>query len=215
VRGEPEHDALSSSESAPQDSAKFAHSRHDKLSCTTCHGTSSGHGDLKSSVARDCQGCHHGTRTIVRDCAQCHTPAELRAPRPVPMPFALGVLAEARSRSTPFAHERHAGLECATCHADTRQKTVERPCASCHADHHTPDRNCASCHPDSRGTHTRAVHATGCGASGCHDRERSAAVTPVRATCLACHGEQRDHQAGRECATCHLSAWTGAAAGRS
>jgi hypothetical protein len=25
-------------------------------------------------------------------------------------------------------------------------------------------------------------------------------VTPVRATCLACHGEQRDHKVGRECA---------------
>jgi hypothetical protein len=193
---------------------KFAHARHDALSCTVCHSARSGHGDLKAS-ARDCQGCHHGNTAVARDCVRCHTLSEIGEARRVTAPFALTVWSQPRSRSVAFDHDAHPGVACATCHADTRQRAVERTCASCHADHHTAERDCASCHPASRDTHARAVHATGCGTSGCHDRERSAAITPVRATCLACHGEQRDHKTGRECATCHLSAWSGAGAGRS
>jgi hypothetical protein len=206
---EPAAEALSPGHGTAQDTAKFEHARHEALSCTTCHSTSTGHGTLKQSVARDCQGCHHGSSRVARDCTRCHAPSEIGKARPVTTAVALSVLPQPRQKALPFAHERHARLECASCHADTRQRTVERSCATCHDDHHTADRDCASCHPASRSTHTREVHATGCGTSGCHDRERTAAVTPVRATCLACHGEQRDHKPGRECAGCHLSAWSG------
>lgn len=192
--------------------ARFEHARHDRLSCTTCHSTQRGHGDLKSS-ARDCQGCHHGNSAAVRDCARCHAPGEIGPARQVTTSFALSVWPQPRSRPVPFAHDRHARLECGSCHDDSRRRDVERTCASCHADHHTAERDCASCHPASRDTHTRAVHLTGCGSSGCHERERGAAVSPVRATCLACHAEQRDHKRNRECAPCHLSAWSVAGAG--
>jgi hypothetical protein len=195
--------------SSRQGQAKFEHARHDALACTTCHSTASGHGTLKQSVARDCQGCHHGNSSIARNCASCHSAKEIGAVRQVSTTMALSVLPQPKQKTLPFAHERHARLECGSCHADARQRIVERTCASCHDDHHTADRDCASCHPASRDTHTRALHATGCATSGCHERERSAAVTPVRATCLACHGEQRDHKTGRECAPCHLSAWSG------
>jgi hypothetical protein len=196
-----------------RDTARFEHARHDALTCTTCHSTSSGHGSLKRSVALDCQGCHHGNTTLGRNCASCHTAAEIGAPRPHEVTFALSVWPAPRTRQQTFAHERHPGLECGTCHTGSRQKTVQRDCASCHADHHTADRDCASCHPPSRDTHTRALHTTGCGASGCHDRERSTAVTPARATCLVCHAEQKAHKPDRECAPCHLSAWAPAAGG--
>jgi hypothetical protein len=196
-----------------RDTARFEHARHDALTCTTCHSTSSGHGSLKRSVALDCQGCHHGNTTLGRNCASCHTAAEIGAPRPHEVTFALSVWPAPRTRQQTFAHERHPGLECGTCHTGSRQKTVQRDCASCHADHHTADRDCASCHPPSRDTHTRALHTTGCAASGCHDRERSTAVTPARATCLVCHAEQKAHKPDRECAPCHLSAWTPAAGG--
>jgi hypothetical protein len=192
-----------------RDTARFEHARHASVTCTTCHSTRTGHGDLKQSVARDCQGCHHGNNATARNCVACHTTGEIGAARPVSTTFALSVWQQPRSRPVAFAHERHSRLECATCHADTRQRTVERTCASCHTEHHTPERNCASCHPPAKDTHTRAVHATGCAASGCHDRERGTAVSPVRATCVACHAEQRDHKTGRECAPCHLSAWSG------
>lgn len=193
----------------PQQESKFEHKRHESLKCTTCHDTQAGRGMLKVSVARDCQGCHHGNTATARECSRCHTSDEIRPVRQVTTTVALSVVAQPRQKALPFAHERHSRLECASCHTDSRQRVVERTCASCHSDHHTADRDCASCHPASRETHTREVHATGCAASGCHYREKSAAVTPVRATCLACHGEQRDHKAGKECAGCHLSAWTG------
>lgn len=205
----------SSSGSQGRDTTRFEHARHASVTCTTCHSTSTGHGDLKRSVARDCQGCHHGNTATGKNCAACHTAGEIGAARPVATTFALTVWPQPRSRPLGFAHDQHARLDCAGCHDDSRQKTVERSCASCHSDHHTNERNCAACHPASRETHTREVHATGCAASGCHDGERGAAVSPVRATCLACHAEQRDHKANKECAPCHLSAWANpAAAGR-
>ena len=196
-----------------RDTSRFAHAEHDVLSCTTCHSTRAGHGDLIQSVARDCQGCHHGTRAIVRDCARCHTSGEIGAARRVATPVSFSVWPQPRTRQLSFAHESHAGLDCATCHDDTRQKAVQRDCASCHADHHTADRNCASCHPPARDTHTRDLHATGCAGSGCHLSERGAAVSPVRATCLLCHDGQREHKPDRECAPCHLSSWTAATTG--
>jgi hypothetical protein len=215
-RGDLASAALTSSLSKPapapaqgRDTARFEHARHDRLSCTTCHDTRSGHGSLKTSVARDCQGCHHANTAIGRDCVKCHTAAETSVNRPMATTVALTVWPAPRTRTLNFSHTRHTRLECASCHASGRVKSVEKTCASCHADHHTADRDCASCHPPARETHTRAVHATGCAASGCHDQERGTAVSPVRATCLACHAEQREHKPNRECAPCHLSAWTG------
>lgn len=193
-----------------RDTARFEHARHDALSCTTCHSTRAGHGDLKSS-AKDCQGCHHGNTAIGRKCSSCHTTAEIAAPIPRRVTFALTVWPASRARDQTFDHARHPGIECGTCHTMSRQQAVQRDCASCHSEHHTAERNCASCHPPSRETHTRAVHATGCATSGCHDRERGAPVDPVRETCLACHNEQRTHKPDRECAPCHLSAWSQAA----
>jgi len=193
------------------DTARFQHARHDALTCTTCHSTRSGHGDLKRSVARDCQGCHHGNTPTGRDCARCHSSGEIGQSRVLAARVALTVWPQPRERALSFSHDRHTRLPCANCHAGARQKTIERDCSSCHADHHGPDRNCASCHPPARESHARSVHATGCATSGCHERERGTAVSPVRATCLLCHAEQRDHKAGRECAPCHLSAWTGPA----
>lgn len=189
-----------------RDTTRFQHAQHDAVSCTTCHSTQAGHGDLRP-LARDCQGCHHGTSALVRDCTRCHTSSEIGPARPVATPFALSVWPQPRTRPVPFAHERHAGLECGSCHGSTRDKPVQRTCESCHADHHTATATCESCHPPARDTHTRALHVTGCGTSGCHEREQGPATTPVRATCLACHGEQRDHMANRECAPCHLSTW--------
>ena len=212
-RSGPQPDSLTGSQARQgRDTARFEHARHDALSCTTCHSTSAGHGDLRP-LARDCQGCHHGTRAIVRDCARCHTAGEIGAARLLATPVALSVWPQPRTRPLPFAHERHARLECGACHADSRQKSVQRDCASCHDDHHAADRDCASCHPPARETHTREVHITGCATSGCHERERGPAVTPVRATCLSCHAEQKTHKPDRECAPCHLSAWTAPAGG--
>jgi nitrate/TMAO reductase-like tetraheme cytochrome c subunit len=199
-------------QSQGRDTLGFEHARHESVSCTTCHSTATGHGTLRVSVARDCQGCHHANNTTGRDCARCHTTAEIRPVRQVTTQVALTVWPAPRQRSLPFAHERHVGVECAACHGLDRARPMERTCESCHADHHQARVDCASCHPPAQSTHTRALHQTGCGTSGCHAAESTPAVTPVRGTCLACHAEQRDHMANRECAGCHLSAWSNAAA---
>lgn len=200
--------AVGSSSPQGRDTAKFQHARHESVSCTTCHRMPAGSGDLKR-LARDCQGCHHASTAVGRDCVRCHTAAEMGAARTVQVPFALAVWPQPRTRPLGFSHGQHGRLECSGCHADARVKAVGRTCASCHGDHHTEASTCSSCHPPARETHQRDVHATGCATSGCHERERGTAVSPVRATCLACHAEQKEHMPKRECAPCHLSAWTG------
>jgi hypothetical protein len=199
---------------AQGDSAKFAHARHESVSCVTCHTTTSQHGGLKST-ARQCTACHHGNTAVGRNCASCHTTSELAAPLALTVRVALTAGRRSIDRTLPFAHARHTKLACDQCHAQNLARTVQQTCTSCHADHHDATRDCASCHPPSRSTHTRALHLTGCAGSGCHDQEKTPATTPVRAVCLACHAEQKDHKSGRECATCHLSTWqANAASGR-
>jgi hypothetical protein len=192
---------------AAQDTIRFAHERHESIRCITCHPRDR-RGVLNWSIARDCQGCHHAESPAGRECVRCHTPGEMAAPIPVATPVALSVWTAPRTRQLGFSHDRHRQLDCAGCHGETRERTVERTCASCHADHHEASRDCAACHPSPREAHTRELHQTGCGASGCHVRESTPAVTPVRATCLACHVEEKDHKTGRECATCHLISWS-------
>lgn len=196
---------------APQGAARdttFRHATHEGIACLTCHRRVASGGLIETRVGRDCRGCHHGDTPTASDCARCHSPAALAPVRRLATPVALTVWPAPRTRTLGFSHERHGGLECAACHAPTRDRTLEKDCASCHADHHEAGRDCASCHASVRETHTRELHATGCGTSGCHVRETTAAVTPVRSTCLACHAEQKDHKAGRECASCHLSRWS-------
>jgi hypothetical protein len=199
---------------AQGDSAKFAHARHESVSCVTCHTTTTQHGGLKAT-ARQCTACHHGNTAVGRNCASCHSADELAPRRAITTRVRLTVAQAPVDKTLPFEHGRHARVTCDQCHAQDLARTVQQTCTSCHADHHEATRDCASCHPPSRTTHTRALHLTGCAGSGCHDQEKTPATTPVRATCLACHQEQKDHKSGRECAPCHLSTWrTNAASGR-
>lgn len=194
-----------------RDSARFEHARHRSVRCLTCHTTSETHGALKAS-ARQCSACHHGGLAAASKCETCHSRAEIASPRPIATAVALSVWPAPRTRSLSFMHDQHSTLACAGCHSNDVHRTVEKTCTSCHSEHHAASRNCASCHASSRETHTRALHLTGCAGSGCHTTERTAAVTPVRSVCLACHIEQQDHKPGRECAPCHLSTWRAAAA---
>jgi hypothetical protein len=190
----------------PRDTARFEHRLHESVRCTTCHTTTDQHAGLRAA-ARRCSACHHGNTALGRACERCHQAAELAAAYPIAATVTLSVWPAPRPRTLAFAHERHTGIACAQCHAASVARRVERTCESCHADHHTAARDCASCHPAARETHTRALHVSGCGGSGCHVQERTPAVTPVRSVCLACHAEQAAHKPGRECAPCHLSTW--------
>ena len=190
----------------PRDTARFEHARHRSVRCLTCHIQTNEQVGLKTS-ARECTACHHANTAIGNACESCHQRSELTGAHAVAASVALTVWPAPRTRTLSFAHEQHAGVACADCHGSTIKRTVEKTCASCHTDHHNATRTCASCHPPARETHTRALHVTGCGGSGCHMRETTAAITPARAVCVACHVEQIEHKPGRECAPCHLSVW--------
>jgi hypothetical protein len=165
------------------------------------------------SVARQCTACHHGNTAIGNKCESCHEASEIGGTHRIATNVSLSVWPAPRSRMLDFAHERHASLSCGSCHAANLNRAVEKTCASCHSEHHEATRSCTSCHPSARETHTRQLHITGCGGSGCHMRETTAAITPARAVCLSCHVEQTDHKQGRECAPCHMSTWRPATGG--
>ena len=130
-----------------------------------------------------------------------------KASRPVAVPMHVDAKPVAE-RTLPFAHSTHGRLDCASCHTSDVSRRVEKTCNSCHEQHHTAERQCASCHPDARTTHTRAVHLTGCGGSGCHTAPAGVAATPVRNVCIACHSAQQNHKPGQDCSTCHLGNWS-------
>ena len=194
-----------------RDTARFEHARHRGVRCLTCHTTDVQHGGLKAS-ARQCGACHHANTATGNNCEGCHERSEIAGKHRIAANVSLTVWPAPRSRSFDFAHEQHATVACASCHGSDLRRTVEKTCASCHTDHHTATRTCSSCHPSARQTHTRALHVSGCGGSGCHIRETTAAITPVRAVCISCHVEQIEHKLGRECAPCHLSEWRPSAA---
>jgi nitrate/TMAO reductase-like tetraheme cytochrome c subunit len=196
--------------SAP-DSARFEHARHRSVRCLTCHTTTETHGALKAS-ARACSACHHANTVAGNTCETCHQRSEITGAHSITTAVALSVWPAARTRTLTFTHDQHTTLACADCHGSDLHRTVAKTCTSCHTDHHAATRSCASCHSSVRDTHTRALHLTGCAGSGCHTRENTAAVTPARSVCLACHVEQKDHKPGRECAPCHLSTWRPSAA---
>jgi hypothetical protein len=190
---------------ASPDTQPFEHARHTSIACTTCHTRGGRRGLRESSVAFNCQGCHHGDTPVARECVRCHT-ARRSDPR--------GRLPPRWSPASGGAADAHAGIRTRSSCQSGAPRATRRPRrarwrrpASCHADHHTAARDCTSCHASAREKHTRELHRTGCATSGCHVREQTAAVTPVRATCLVCHAEQKDHKADRECAPCHLSSW--------
>jgi nitrate/TMAO reductase-like tetraheme cytochrome c subunit len=193
--------------------SRFEHAQHRPVNCTTCHSTQVEHGGL-NRTARRCTACHHADNRIGRDCARCHQAAELTQSYPAAMTLQLSVKPSPTTRTLSFAHETHAKVSCADCHGQDLSRSVEKTCASCHTDHHEATRDCASCHPAARSTHTRAVHLTGCGGSGCHYREATAATSTARNVCLACHAELKEHKPGGDCSTCHLTNWRAVATTR-
>jgi nitrate/TMAO reductase-like tetraheme cytochrome c subunit len=184
---------------APSDSSTFAHSKHRKLACTECHGTTGSHGAIKITAPEGCLGCHHGAAQKSA-CANCHTTTAASL-KEVPVTFHVtarkGV---APTRNLPFRHAQHGRLDCARCHASDAKKTMTATCTGCHADHHAPDRECSTCHANARDGHDRASH-DGC--TNCHTDARFAAMVSSRTLCLSCHARRRDHYPAADCANCH------------
>lgn len=188
----------------PPDS--FPHARHTTFACITCHTTRTGHGNLTFVAPRGCQLCHH-QKAATADCAACHD--TLRAD--AALALVIGAAGRpGRERAVAFQHTTHQAVRCVQCH-DTPVSLVPSPanatCRSCHADHHTERRACSACHgnADPRGTHASfAEFHVGC--DKCHGGATVARLVPDRSFCLTCHADRREHEAGRECTTCHFLA---------
>jgi hypothetical protein len=186
----------------------FSHQRHQRLPCITCHSTTTGHGRLTFERPRGCQICHHQAPATSM-CATCHAAVERE--RPVEVTVTVAVRGHApTARPVAFAHPVHDTIPCVTCHTTPVSLAPVTPvatCATCHAAHHEQQRDCVTCHGTAtiRSAHARPVDAhRRCDA--CHTPSTIAALTPTRAFCLTCHTEQRQHQPGRECTTCHFLA---------
>lgn len=179
------------------------HRMHGGLQCRECHQVEP-HGALRLNAQRDCTSCHHDPQYHAR-CPQCHPAGELPDSLPMTQSLRLSVWDEPRERSWPFRHSVHVGaLACADCHHDAPAYHVTVDCAGCHDQHHSAQTRCNVCHGDEvLVSHERSAHVA-CATSGCHSFENGSPVSANRSSCVLCHGEQDDHQPGRNCVTCHV-----------
>ena len=204
----PPPDVLPNELTVPVSSDTFSHDRHKPLPCLTCHATRTGHGRLTFVAPRGCQLCHHDA-PAKSACASCHQPEEQAAARIVPVSMTVGER-PARQRPVSFEHERHRDVRCVECHSTPvtlQPAPAAGNCQSCHQAHHRAAGQCSACHGAAE---PRAAHANlpdahvACDA--CHTDTVVGLLTPDRALCLTCHAEQREHEPGGECSTCHLLA---------
>lgn len=184
----------------------FAHVRHERLSCITCHDPQSNK-KLTFEPGRGCQICHHQAPDQ-NDCNRCHAATELTA-----RPTATATVTVARTaplaRPVTFDHAAHTSRRCVDCHT-TAVTLAPAPaaatCASCH-DQHAGTAACTACHAAAApfASHKPPADAhRACAA--CHQTAIVAALRPTRPLCLTCHAPQQDHKPGAECTTCHMQA---------
>lgn len=183
----------------------FLHSRHRKVGCTSCHSANASHGALTIKGPADCQACHHAQDARAGTCTTCHQASELPAPRRVPTTLRITGRAAPIERALELSHERHAKLECASCHVAGAPERIQKTCAECHQNHHRADATCASCHIDAKATHNRESHL---GCASCHKEAGTTTLAPSREVCLSCHSEQRAHKPSQRCDVCHRASWS-------
>jgi len=155
------------------------------LTCSSCHGT-----DAWSPLRPDAGFDHDATdfpldgRHEEATCARCHE--RLR-----------------------FDQTDAAARDCATCHVDVHQGTLNRPCAGCHSTTSFTDVPLGTAHPGDfplEGAHLQ----TSC--ESCHRNDAGGAFRPLDTECSSCHmGDYYsttlvDHQAlafSTFCTSCH------------
>ena len=94
-------------------------------------------------------------------------------------------------------------LDCVSCHnISVSAPMMSMGCGTCHLKEQEikPIVNCKSCHNKLSGEHKKGDH-PGAECMSCHARH-SWKVTS-RETCLACHGDKKDHNAPSLCGECH------------
>lgn len=197
--------ALSPRDAAGQteDSGRFRHDLHGQYECSECHSN----GLATTTADRSwCADCHH-VNVAYEQCQRCHTVGEI-APEPLRRTVTFHFPGAERVRALTFDHRIHRDVSCANCHTGGAALRVEANCSGCHEDHHQVGRDCTACHQKPTAeAHTSEVHRdlTGCAASGCHTGRPIdySALQDERPFCLACHVDQREHEAPNLCVECH------------
>ena len=198
---------LAMTEEPPWSADTFAHARHTKLPCITCHDPNSTQ-KLTFAPPRGCQICHHQAPDR-SNCASCHTTDELAAPRPATVTVTVANTAP-RPRAVEFAHAKHGTVGCLSCHVTPvtlEPAPAAATCTSCHDQHGAGKADCTACHAAAApfAAHRPPADAhRACAA--CHQVAVTNTLQPTRTLCLTCHATQRDHKPGGECTTCHLLA---------
>lgn len=179
----------------------FPHDKHAKLFpvCTSCHGSTTDNGALRSLPApSQCVTCHDGSKRRRVTWA----PPESRP---------VGLLAFSHS-----AHDAKAGTEanCQSCHATATTwmaigKAAPATCVGCHAhkvpEHLSPDAKCTTCHrPLARAVGMTDAQIKALPKPATHESSdfleaHGAQAKASIATCATCHAQQ-------SCARCHLDA---------
>jgi hypothetical protein len=185
-------------------SRPFRHAQHTDLSCVECHTSEETPGVVTIQAPRDCTACHHDP-TRAYSCDACHASEALAIPRDVVAKMTLTVWgSDPRTRTLPFDHGLHGGVECRDCHTAPITHAVGVACAACHQDHHRPQATCSTCHlPAPPGVHGLEVHLT-CAGAGCHGGSAGERPTLTRELCLTCHVDRTDHEPGLSCQQCHM-----------
>jgi nitrate/TMAO reductase-like tetraheme cytochrome c subunit len=194
---------LAAQQSSVPGGMTFDHARHTDAECTACHSVTDRHGSVSITTVAECRSCHH-TGSTAQPCSRCHRPADVSRQRYDVRRAYRPSVGTAENRTLPFAHQQHAGVECATCHIEGLALSAARvSCSTCHEEHHDPEHSCIACHePPPATAHTRTAHLS-CSGSGCHSAAPVTAAQRTRNLCLGCHQDLTDHQPGRRCSDCH------------
>ncbi|HQU86180.1 MAG TPA: cytochrome c3 family protein [Pyrinomonadaceae bacterium] len=189
----------------------FSHTRHGKLNCQECHG-SSGNAMSKINVGmhsganNNCATCHNGQRafgaTNFSDCRKCHTEVQSAA---------FGI---------KFSHDVHSKTNCATCHKQggsgatftiPNTQTAHNTCFQCHSPMKGggsfTDGKCFTCHqsgsknniappPQTIGGNFNHKKHSGFDCDSCHTSQKGQMSAPT----VAMH---RQVKSGFSCVNCH------------
>ncbi|MBV8405390.1 MAG: cytochrome C [Gammaproteobacteria bacterium] len=182
------------------------HGAHAAVPCSGCHRS----GESWRKAPGACIACHrreepHQGR-LGNDCAACHDAAAWRRVR------------YDHDRTAFALRERHAEIDCVSCHFGNRYKDTPRECAACHApdDAHHGERGakCGDCHGASTWKNAKFDHKkeTGYALEGVHERiacndcHRSGNLKDkLPRECSGCHQGEDSHagRLGKDCGKCH------------
>ena len=161
------------------------HPRPEHTQCTACHQPHSG---APRAQAQSCGQCHaqeqHSTATVHRDCLACHTAHDGGK-----LPAAQCTGCHAAKAAQNHGHLAEGCTTCHPVHSDEGLRATPT-CTSCHATQSLP------------GLHAQPAHRD---CAICHKSAHDPGPFSARATCIACHAEQRDHiPDARLCQGCHV-----------